>query len=282
MFLPKAWGGINYWIRNPINPILSTRFSPKRYSDDVVSLLQRSLMSSFRTCFKRSFRSFYICLCALPSNVIDSTVYPISCLRWSDLDSALAVSISSAIFSTTVVANVRGFWILDNRLSVLLWKGRILLFLATASFSKGTLKTVQLLGTFSPSIILLTTAGFLASSAQYLCHLSQLAGYGRSNFFFAHLLFINFIKNTHLLCTFFVLMSCITYLPTFSFPCWEESIHITIPAAPITPFLGMVFLIWGVFINFWLWSINWKISQISSDGSAISGLDRISVVNKPF
>ena len=126
-------------------------------------------MSSFRTGFKYSLCSFDICLCALPSNVIGSTVYPITYLRLSDLDSVLAISISSAIFSTAVVANVRDFWKLENHLSTPLGKGRILLFLATVSFSIWTFKTTQLLGTFSPSVILLTTAGFLASSAQYLC-----------------------------------------------------------------------------------------------------------------
>ena len=174
-------------------------------------------MSSFRTGFKRSFRSFDIYLCALQSNAIESTVYPITCLRSSDLDSVLTSSISSAIFSTAVVANVRDFWVSENHLSALLWKGRILLFLATASFNTGTLKTAQLLWTFSPSIILLMTAAFLASSAQYLFVTSanwlDMAGPIYSSLIF----FINFMKNTLLLPTIFVLTSCIIYLSTFSF-----------------------------------------------------------------
>ena len=123
-----------------VSLILFTRFSPKRYSDDVVSL----------SGFKHSFHSFDICLSALLSNVIESTVYPIACLKSSDLDSVLAVSILSDIFGTAVIATVRDFWMSDNHLSAVLWKGRILLFLATASFSTGSLKTVQLLGTATP------------------------------------------------------------------------------------------------------------------------------------
>ena len=113
-FPPKAWGGINYWVRNPKVlfgfPHTFDKIFPKRYSDDVVSLSQRPLISSIRTGFKRSFCSFDICLCTLPSNVIESILYPITCLRSSDLDSVLVVSISSVFFSTAVVTNVRDFW----------------------------------------------------------------------------------------------------------------------------------------------------------------------------
>ena len=58
------------------------------------------------------------------------------------------------------------------------------------------------------------------------------------------------------------------------FSCLIWASHPLIFETSITPLLRMVFLIWGVSINFWLWSINWKISQISSDGSVIFSLDR--------
>ena len=63
------------------------------------------------------------------------------------------------------------------------------------------------------------------------------------------------------------------------FSCLIWASHPLIFETSITPLLRMVFLIWGVSINFWLWSINWKISQISSDGSVIFSLDRGWVVN---
>ena len=127
---------------------------------------------------------------------------------------------------------------------------------------------LQLFGTFNPSGILLTTAGFLASSAQYFSatstNWSDMAGSNSSSL----ILSLLFSSNTLT----FALFNAQHHLPLdlYFHYLWEETINVTTTSyvedsfVACAFFLDLLFLIWRVHIHFWLRRIYRKISLISS------------------
>ena len=128
------------------------------------------------------------------------------------------------------------------------------LFVGTSSFSMGSPRALQLVGTFNPFKILLMTADFLASSPQYFCATSgnwcNILGPNFSLFIFASS-FI-FVKQTYIY-TFSTHIT--TYQLRSSFlSLWKESNNISnssfmgnISAAPFL-YRNLLLLIIGVSI----------------------------------
>ena len=129
-----------------VSSMLCSRFSPKIYFESDVSLSHSVLISSFNT--GQPFSVLYdrfVCLTYKCSRI---NMWLITFLRLSSLFSFCASISSSAISGAADILKTNPFLISDNLLSPLLWNGIVFLYLATASFNRGTRSLLQFAGIF--------------------------------------------------------------------------------------------------------------------------------------